>query len=361
MRRMMLVALVVVYVTTGIEAQWFNHPTPRIPRTPEGKPDLSGPAPRTVDGVIDLSGQWRAVAGKYLINALADMAPDQVPFLPAAAATYEARMAKDDPAVRCLPLGIPRSLNSPFRIVQSPDVVAVLLELGTRFRQIFTDGRPLPVNPNPAWYGYSVGRWEGDVFHVESSGFTDRTWLDAYGHPHSESLRVVERFHRKSFGAMDVQVTIEDPQTYTRPWTFSHSVTFVADTDMLETICDNNDQILPRLIGTDLSHPPTRRSVAVTMEVLRQYPGRYQVVGGAIVGVAAVAVGGEMTVRLAGEGLEIAFPGNPEWYPMFAEAPDRFFLSVGGSILLFERDAEGRVTGVVNQFSLGHTNARRLP
>jgi hypothetical protein len=124
------------------------------------------------------------------------------------------------------------------------------------YREIFVDGRPLPVDPNPSWFGYSTGRWEADVFIVESVGFNDKTWLDYFGHQHSESLRVIERYSRTDFGHMDVQVTIDDPGTYTRPFTVTYPLALSPDTEMIETICEDNGQILARLVGTDLAHPP---------------------------------------------------------------------------------------------------------
>ena len=351
MRRVIVALFAVVVVARVADAQWFNYRDPRMPRDADGRPDLAAPVPRTPDGRPDLSGRWRLVANKYNVNIMADMRPEDVPFQPWAAAVYEGRMAKDDPNTRCMPLGVPRYLNSMFKIAQTPDMIALLYEVHTLYRQIFTDGRPLPVNPNPSWLGYSIGRWEGDAFIVDSVGFNDKTWLDLYGHPHSEALHVVERFSRRDFGHLDVQVTVDDPVAYTRPWTVTYALRLAPDTEMLETICENDAQILPRLVGTDLAHPPTRRSIAIDPELLTRYAGTYE-----------LAPGRNVVVTAAGDRLMLSFPGSPDTLPMFAEAPDRFFVTVGDSVIDFQRDADGRITGLVNHSALPDQVAvRRTP
>ena len=196
-------------------AQWLKLPTPGIPRTADGKPDLSAPAPRKADGTPSLGGIWR-VNGKYLTNVAADLKPGEVPFQPWAEAVYKERNesnGKDHPGAQCLPSGIPEkdAVPDPFKIIQNPDLVVVLYESRTIYRQIFTDGRSLPVDPQPSWMGYSVGRWEKDAFVVETAGFNGKSWLDMSGHPATEALRVTERFLRRDVGHMDLQITINDP------------------------------------------------------------------------------------------------------------------------------------------------------
>jgi hypothetical protein len=349
MRRVVVAVLAMVMVVRTTDAQWFNHPDPRLPRGPDGRPHLNAPVPRAPDGRPDLSGRWLLGANKYNVNIMADMRPEDAPFQSWAAAMYQARLAKDDPNMRCMPPGVPRYLNSMFKIVQTPDMVAVLYEIHTLYRQIFTDGRTLPVNPNPSWLGYSIGRWEGDVLVVDSTGFNDKTWLDFYGHPHSEALHVVERFSRRDVGSMDVQVTIDDPVAYTRPWTVTYVLRLAPDTEMLETICENDAQILPRLVGTVPAHPPTRRSIVIDREQLARFAGTYE-----------VAPGRAIVVSAAADRLLITFPGNPEPYPMFAEAPDRFFVTVGDSVIEFQSNADGRITGLVNRFAQGQQAAVRI-
>jgi len=224
-------------------AQWLKLPTPGIPRTADGKPDLSAPAPRKADGTPSLGGIWR-VNGKYLTNVAADLKPGEVPFQPWAEALFKQRQdgsrAKDDPAARCLP-GMPKlnALPYPFKVIETPGVVVMLFEGFTTFRQIFTDGRALPKDPQPSWMGYSVGRWEGDTLVAETIGINETTWMDNSGHPHSDALHLTERFKRRDFGRMDIQMTIDDPKAYTKPWTITEEARVVADSELLEFVCEN--------------------------------------------------------------------------------------------------------------------------
>src|SRR5205085_2886349 len=223
----------------SLSAQWLNLPTPGIPRTSDGKPNLTAPAPRTPDGKPDLSGMWQAAANPYRFNVIQDPKDEGI-FRPEAEAIFLKRVAdfrRDDPVTNCLPSGPLEMFSSMYRIMQSPTVVAVLHEGGMgRYRQIYMDGRKLPKDPNPTWMGYSVGHWEGDTLVVESAGFNARGWLDRAGHPHSEYLRVTERFRRVDFGHMQFQITYDDPETLTKPLSFSLAVTYAADTDMLESV-----------------------------------------------------------------------------------------------------------------------------
>ena len=242
MQRVLIMAFVTL---AAASAQWIKYPTPGIPRTADGKPDLTAPAPKTAAGTPDLSGLWKAPNGKYLANLAADLKPEDAPFQPWAAALYKQRvdsLAKDRPTTNCLPHGIPDQMavaGYPFKIIQVPGLVAILYEEMTHYRQIFTDGRPLPQDPNPALLGYSVGRWEQDTLVVDSAGFSDVTWLDDPGHPHTEALHVIERFRRKDFGHLEIQITIDDPKAYTKPWTVTENFNFLPDTELLENICEN--------------------------------------------------------------------------------------------------------------------------
>ena len=157
----------------------------------------------------------------------------------------QARRGTDNPPARCLPQGIPRGdiFNyAPFKIIQNPGVIVVLYEVDNTHRQIYTDGRQLPVDPQPSWLGYSVGKWEGDTLVVDSAGFNDKSWLDSMGHPHSEELKIQERFHRRDFGHMDLSVTIDDPKVYTRPFTVKVTELLLPDSDVLESICNENEK-----------------------------------------------------------------------------------------------------------------------
>ena len=188
---------------------------------------------------------------KYFMNVLADGRPDDVPMRPEAAQLFKERfasMGRDAPSARCLPAGIPMGdlLPIPRRFIQLPDVVIVLYEGINPPRFIYTDGRPHPVDPQPAWLGYSVGRWEGGVLVVETTGFNTETWLDAFGHPHTEALRVTERIRRTSYGKAEVDVTLADPGAYTRPVSFRYTQTLTPDTGLLETVCENEkDRAIP--------------------------------------------------------------------------------------------------------------------
>ena len=249
------VALLIVMLVAPLGAQWINHPTPGIPRLPDGKPNLSAPAPKTTEGTPDLSGLWKAPNGKYLANLAADLKPEEAPFQPWAEALFKARqenLAKERPTGRCIPHGVPDQMavaGYPFKIVQLPGVVVILFEEMNHYRQIFTDGRPLPKDPNPNLVGYSVGRWEGDTFVADTTGFSDVSWLDDPGHPHTEALHVIERFRRKDFGHLEMQVTIDDPKAYTKPWTVTENFNLFPDTEILENICSENEKDSGHLVG----------------------------------------------------------------------------------------------------------------
>lgn len=227
--------------------QWLKVPTPGIPRTADGRADLNAPTPRRPDGKPVLAGLWRP-SGRLIFDITRGLKPGEtVPYRPAAEALYKTRVAndyKDDPTSNCIVGGVPRSdfVPYPFKILEQPDQVTILYEAVHSFRQIFTDGRALPKDPNPQWFGYSVGRWEGDVFVVQSAGFNDNVWLDNAGRPATEQLRVTERFIRRDFGHMSIEVLIDDPKTYTRPWTVTEQLTLMPDTDILEYMCTENNR-----------------------------------------------------------------------------------------------------------------------
>lgn len=272
--------LAVVLTVPGV-AQWLHLPTPGIPRAADGKPNLTAPVPRMPDGKPDLSGLWQPELIPYRFDVIQDVKDEGV-FRAAAEALFLQRavnLRHDNPVTHCLPAG-PQAIfaagSTPFyRIVQSPNVIALLYELGN-FRQIYTDGRELPKDPNPTWMGYSVGHWEGDTLVVETAGFNDKTWLDMVGHPHSEHLRVTEKFRRADFGRMQVQVTFDDPETLTKPLTISVGVNYAVDTDMLEYVCNEGERDTDHLVGTAKAakHP--------SAAVLNKYAGEYEFRDGAV-------------------------------------------------------------------------------
>jgi hypothetical protein len=240
--------------TDATLAQWHGYPTPGIPRTADGRPSLSAPVPRTPDRKPDLSGIWMSSRAKFNV-ALSLKPGDAVPFQPWAKAVFEERQgnnSKDDPSARCLPTGLTlrATLATPLKIVQIPGLTLVLYESRTTYRQIFTDGRPLPkVVDWPAWQGFSIGKWDGDTFVVDTAGFNGNFWLDQAGHPASDAMHLTERFHRRDFGHMDLEMTIDDPKTYTRPWTMYVEFVLQSDTELLEFICEENEKDASHMVG----------------------------------------------------------------------------------------------------------------
>jgi hypothetical protein len=264
-----------VLAATTASAQWLNYPTPGIPRLPDGKPNLAAPAPKTQDGRPDLSGLWAIRYRPYNGNIASDLKPDDI--LPWAASLAQQRrdnFGKDDPSsLQCLPFG-PRVTfatdANPLKIVQTPTLIVILSEDLT-YRQIFLDGRDLPRDPNPNFMGYSVGHWEGDTLVVVTAGYNDRTWLDAEGHPHTESLRTTERFSRKDFGHLELSETFEDPKAYAKPWTVNVTGDLRADSDLLEYVCKENEKDSAHMIGRVSDLKP----IEVAPEVLTKYAGVY--------------------------------------------------------------------------------------
>jgi hypothetical protein len=273
MRRALLLALILASSTA--RAQWLNFPTPGTPRTPDGKPSLAAAAPRAADGKPDLSGVWMheltsaaemkrlfgaiiddaikvdvpgmeiGTQHKYGFNILLDFNSGVAPMRKEAAELLQRRARQGPPDVCSTPAGIPLAslLSEPIKIIQSPRIAVVIHESDNTFRQIYTDGRTMPQEFGfPAFMGYSVGQWERDTLVVKSAGFNDKTRLDLIGHPHSEALRVVERFHRRDFGHMEVEMTFEDEQMYTKPFTISVPFNLLADADIFENFCHENEK-----------------------------------------------------------------------------------------------------------------------
>jgi len=269
LRRFVLFA----FLSAGLHGQWLNFRTPGTPRAADGAPNLSAPAPRALDGKPDLSGVWmheistvaemKRVFGnrfedtvkvdvpgmelgtqhRYAFNILQDFKPGESPMRPEAAELMKKRSFANNPEELCSENpGIPLAglLSEPIKIVQSPRLSIILYEAGNAHRQIYTDGRALPDEFSlPAYYGYSVGHWEGDTLVIESAGFNAKTPLDAAGHPHSEGLRLTERYRRLDFGHMYVETTINDPQMYTRPFTIKVPHNLLPDSDVFESFCEN--------------------------------------------------------------------------------------------------------------------------
>jgi hypothetical protein len=264
------------FLCAGANAQWLNFHTPGVPRTPDGKPDLTAPVPRTAEGKPDLSGVWMheitsvaevkrlfgnafdeaikvdvpgmeiGTQHKYAFNILLDFKPGESPMRPGAAEIMRRNATFADPDHLCdRVIGFPVAdlLSEPMKIVQSPRLSVILYEAGNLHRQIYTDGRGLPKEINlPAYLGYSVGHWEGETLVVETAGFNDKTPLDAAGHPHSEDLRVTERFRRRDYGHLDLEMTFDDPKMYTKPFTIKVPHNLLADEDIFESFCTENEK-----------------------------------------------------------------------------------------------------------------------
>jgi hypothetical protein len=262
-------------VSSPLVAQWLKYPTADVPRGRDGKPNLTAPTPRTRDGKPDFSGMWLTADGlpceaqslgreflecgaelpisRYGINMGMGM-PGGLPYQPWAAQqvkTQTEQNSKDDPHARCLPDTFVRLYGLPHiqKFIQTPGLLVMINELNASYRQVFTDGRPLPNDPQPSWQGYSSGKWVGDTLVVDSIGFRDGLWLDIVGSPMTDAAKVRERIRRPDFGHLEVEVTVDDPKAYTRPWTVTMKQAIVLDTELVDEICLENEKSTQRMIG----------------------------------------------------------------------------------------------------------------
>jgi len=331
--------------------QWLNNKAPGIPRTPDGKPDLSAPVPKLPDGKPDLSGIWQADAGGYGLNIASDLKAGEVQ--PWAEALYQQRkenLSKDNPGIRCLPGIGPELSFGTYKIFQIPAAIGFFSE-GGLFRQILTDGRPLPTDPQPTWQGYSVGHWDGDTLVVESAGFNDQTWLDFEGHPHSLELRVTERYRRKDFGHLELKMTFDDPKAYARPWTISINAELTPDTELLEYVCNENERDVQHIVVTEEDRKKIRTKVIVAPEILAKYAGVYEMVDhdgrpldrqGKVVEPGGKSMTFNISVAEDHLVLELFGAGK---IPMLTESETTF--SVAGQPVQFVKNDQGVVTHLV--------------
>jgi len=289
------VAMFFAAIPGTLLAQWPDYPTPGVPRTADGKPNLEGPAPRTADGHPDLSGIWEflgfrrppAPSKTGIIIGSAGVAPAPpsgtaasggtglgprppgpnqffdigstiggLPYTPWAADLRKQRMAnnnKDNPDAHCLPLGLMQlhTHPQPRKIIQTPKLIVILYEAQAGVRQIFMDGRTLPNNNDaePWWYAYSIGHWDGDTLVVETGGFRDDVWLDVEGSPLTSAGKMIERFRRVNYGTLEIEVTVEDPKAYTKPWTVKITHKIMLNTDLIEFICQENEKSAVHFVG----------------------------------------------------------------------------------------------------------------
>ena len=251
---LIVLGVMALIFSPAIDAQWIKLPADGIPRTADGKINMTAPAPRRADGKPDLSGIWNPMNTKYLNNLAVDFKPGELPILPWADAITKERSndmhGAEESDANCLPPGIPKinATPNPLKIVQEPKLIVVLYETFGIFRQFFMDGRELRKDPNPSWLGYSIAKWDGDTLVVDTVGFNGKTWLDKVGHPTTESTHVTERFRRVDFGHLESVVTIEDPTAYTKPWTVTEHFDFFPNTELIENVCENEKDIrhMPR-------------------------------------------------------------------------------------------------------------------
>jgi len=250
MRNLLLIGAIGILsvAMTPAWAQWI-----KVPAAPE--PKLNGPAPRLPNGKPDFSGSWSPDDNKYLRDIASDLKPDGVPFQPWARALFDQRKdgshSLEDPDAHCLPQGVPKidAVAYPYKFVQTPNSMVIIYEIFTFWRQVFTDGRAMDPDANPSWMGYSTGKWEGDTFVVDTGGFNGKAWLDQLGRPSTERLHVIERFRRVDYGHMKIEITIDDPGAYTRPWTVSEEAHLRPGWEPQEFICNENNK--------DLEHMPS--------------------------------------------------------------------------------------------------------
>jgi hypothetical protein len=323
-------AFVVSLIPSQIAAaQWLNYPVPGVPRLFDGKVNLSAPAPRSADGKPDLSGVWRGAGPLYRFNIAQDLKAEDVQ--PWAEALFLKRVRdsrRDSPLAQCRPVSVPfHNFFNLMRVVQSPNVMVLLYESpNSPLRTVYMDGRELPKDPNPTWLGYSIGRWEGDTLVITSAGFNDLGWLDSAGHPQTESLRITERLHRRDFGHMDFEMTIDDPKVFTRPFSFKTERPLAPDTDIFEDVCENErDQV----------HMSGDTGVRLSSELLKTYAGVYE-----------VSPGRQAIVTVTDDFLVLQGLGEPK-LPLLVESETKFQSTATTNYFEFIKDSQGRVTSLI--------------
>jgi hypothetical protein len=281
--------LALVVLGTPLSAQWLKYPTAGVPRKADGHVDMSAPAPRMPDGKPDFSGIWTtgepydrrahglsspkdlpdpkdpqsshdlqtpgdptAIVGSRQMSNIGIDLPGGLPYQPWLAAIAKERtdnLAKDDPHIRCWPDNFLRAYGMPhlLKFVHKPGLLVMLNELNAGYRQVFTDARPLPKDPNPSLQGYSSGKWSGDTLIIDTIGLRDDTWIDWNGSVVTEAAKVREQIRRPDYGHLDIEVTVDDPKAYTKPWTVQLKQRIVVDTELIDELCVENEQSLKHL------------------------------------------------------------------------------------------------------------------
>ena len=347
----LLATLVLLTLTAPLSAQWISLPTPGIPRTADGAPDLSAPAPRTADGQPDLTGLWRT-------GRMSGDLGDRSMYLPWVAALIDERDSRffaDNPRFHCLPSG-PANLTSGGnsyglrRILQHPSMISVLFNDGS-YREIFMDGRELEPDPLPTWTGYSVGRWEGDTLVVQSNGYNDKTWLNSRGLSHTGDLRMTERYRRPNFGRIEIEVTYEDPRAFEAPLQATIEMNFAADDVMLETVCaeayggDRGDWT-SAVTGRD------ETSVEVDPELLARYVGTYR----------GMYLTNTITIGITMEDGQLFLQrGNGGRAPLAPQTETAFLPQGGGFGYIFTVEGDGMASAISEVHVSGAWTFDRVP
>ncbi|HEY1304024.1 MAG TPA: hypothetical protein VGF24_10775 [Vicinamibacterales bacterium] len=340
--RSAFVVVAALLLSSSARAQWLTQPTAGIPRSADGTPNFSAAVPRTHDGKPDLSGLWHATP-KYDSDFTAS---DALSWAQVKVRERDADPAADSWATLCLPPGPMINFTGPLKIIQTPHLVTVLYEVPNNFRQIFMDGRALPVDPSPTWQGYSVGRWERDVLVVETIGFNDKSLVGRPAHPHTEALRITERYRRRDFGHIDLQMTVDDPKTFARSWSVTTELAYDADTELLEFVCNENEKDRQHFVHTPSSQTS---EIRVDPAVLTKYTGVYEVMTPRGKSTATVSVqGDQLMVDVIGFGSGRMVPQTST---MFA---------FRGAIIEFVPNETGQVTHLIVHAVEGSFKGSRL-
>ena len=343
--RLVFAALILMMGTISAEAQWLDRPTSGIPRTQDGKPDLTAPAPRGPDGKPDLTGIWNGpvpVPRPDPANAQA--------WVKDVVRQREQDYYRGRPYFHCQPSGPESGRFAAWkRILQTPVALAILNDDLT-YRVIHMDGRELEANPAPSWMGYSVGRWDGDTLVVNSVGFNDKTWVTDGGLPHTEALRVTERYRRRDVGHLEVEVTYTDPAAYAKPWSFTANMALAADTEMLEAVCEHSSEH-----WTGSLSDSARSTVIVAPDMLARYVGVYIGFWGATKRTVEVSLsGGQLIAKILGG----TIPGD-ESRPLIPQSQTLFEgLGLGYQFIV---DDKGVATAVVEIHISGPYRYPRQP
>jgi hypothetical protein len=323
------VAIFALLAGVPVAAQWIDYKAPGIPRLPDGKPDLTGPAPRTADGKPDLSGIWRGGGGRFDYDVAQSLKPGDIqPWAESLWLQRVSEFRKDSPLARCLPVSVSfHNSRDLARVVQTPSLIVILYESpNSPHRTIFMDGRELPKDPSPTWLGYSVGRWEGDTLVVESAGFNDKGWLDVGGHPNSEALHITERYRRRDFGHMDLEMTLTDPKVFAKPVILKMQKVLSPDTEILEDVCENE---------RDRGH--LESGIKISPDNLAKYAGVYE-----------YAQGRQAVVSVS-DGLLWLQEGANASKVLYVPRTETTFLAsvVNDDAIEFVKDAHGAITALV--------------